>query len=760
MSLSRRQFLKWASVTGVGAVIFNGCRVPDEEIQVQSPVELPEDLVTGRDNYYATVAQLGGASEGLLVRVMEGRAKKVEGNPDYPLNKGKHHLRAEALLQATYHPDRIKTPLARIAKGGPFRPIGWPEAIQRLSDILEAADPSSVLIATDPLRGRLADVAKRFASAYGAELLGYEALEQTVLHAAVKRVFDQDVLPDFDIAKAGFLVSFGSDFLGTWMDTTHFMGGYGEFRQSDTPGHERGHLVQIDSRFSLTAAAADEWLFVKPGSEGLLAMAMIQTIVAEGLGNADEANALTDGNPGRLDRFKPSSVANEIAYDPAKATELAGRIEDLARRFASADHGPSLAIGGGSTAAHTNGLFNLTAVYSLNYLVGSVNGPSGVIKFNPADLQSRVPGASVREWKQALDSMRSGETKVLLLREANIEYGLPGALDVAAALESVETIVSFSSFLDETTARADLILPGHTQLEEWGTDTPDLGPGYSTVAFQQPVINRFRDTVAFGDVLLQTAKGLDLSAELPWDSMREAVRDTARELHATGRGSVFEELPVGASTFEEFWKRALELGGWWDEKSAVSGAAPMPPALPTTPVDAEISGDSAKYPLSLVPFEGHGVGSGQYSHLPWVQAVPDPLTTVAWETWVELNPKTAEEFDLHDDDVVTIDSPTGKFIRAAVYVNPGTPPGVAGVPAGQGHQHFTSYAARRGANVWDLIDPELMDAETGALAWAATRVRVSKSNERRPLPKLEGLVEARQLPGEPVIEVLRLGKEA
>ena len=117
MALSRRQFLKWAGVTGIGAVVFNGCRVPDHEIQVQSPVEMPEDLVTGRDNYYATAAQLGMASEGLLVRVMEGRAKKIEGNPDHPVNTGKHGIRAEALLQALYHPDRIKYPLAPHRQG-------------------------------------------------------------------------------------------------------------------------------------------------------------------------------------------------------------------------------------------------------------------------------------------------------------------------------------------------------------------------------------------------------------------------------------------------------------------------------------------------------------------------------------------------------------------------------------------------------------------------------------------------------------------
>ena len=168
MGLTRRQFLKWAGATSIGAVVFNGCRVPDHEIEIQSPIQLPEDLVTGRDNYYATTAQSGSASEGLLVRVMEGRAKKVEGNPDYPVNTGKHHIRSEALLQAAYHPDRLSEPLVRIAKGGPWRRIGWPEALDRLASLLGETDPSSVLIATAPVRGQLAQVVSSFSSAYGA----------------------------------------------------------------------------------------------------------------------------------------------------------------------------------------------------------------------------------------------------------------------------------------------------------------------------------------------------------------------------------------------------------------------------------------------------------------------------------------------------------------------------------------------------------------------------------------------------------------
>jgi anaerobic selenocysteine-containing dehydrogenase len=747
MGLTRRQFMKWASVTGVGAVIFNGCRVPDHEIQIQSSVELPEDLVTGRDNYYATVAAFGGGSEGLLVRVMEGRAKKVEGNPEYPMNRGKHHIRSETLLQALYHPDRIKSPLVRIAKGGPFRRIGWPEALQRLATLLGETDPSSVLIATAPERGRLADVINGFAKGYGAAVLGFDPMDQTVLRAAMKRVYDQDALPDFDIANASYVLSFGADFLGTWMDPTHFMRGYGEFRQ----GHEhRGRLVHVDSRFSLTAAAADDWVYANPGTEGLLAMAMVHTIIGEGLGDRSAANALTGGRPNVADAFSASNAAGPTGVSEA-------RIKKIAMDFAGDEHGQALAIGGGAAAAHTNGLFNLTAIYALNHLVGGVNRPGGII-FNPPSMHSNVPAAPLREWQAALERMSAGEVKVLLHRDANIAYGLPGVLKPGEALDGIETIVSFSSFLDETTARADLILPGHTPLEQWGTDAPDPGPGYPTIAFQQPVVNRFRDTIAFGDVLLVTARSLDVDGDLPWSTMRDAVRATAQELRAKSDGSVQRELPAGVTSFEEFWKRALEIGAWLDDKATVPTRDITPPRLPDAPqlpdIDGGAAGDKDRYDLYLVPFEGHGIGAGQFAHLPWAQAVPDPITTATWTTWVSLNPVTADKKNLHQDDVVSVEGPTGASIRAVVYVSPGTPPDVAEVPFGQGHEQMTRYASGRGANLWEMLSPR-MDTETGAMAWAATRVRLVKSNKRQSLPTLEGLEVARQLPHEPVILVSR-----
>jgi molybdopterin-containing oxidoreductase family iron-sulfur binding subunit len=170
-----------------------------------------------------------------------------------------------------------------------------------------------------------------------------------------------------------------------------------------------------------------------------------------------------------------------------------------------------------------------------------------------------------------------------------------------------------------------------------------------------------------------------------------------------------------------------------------------------------IAGDAGTFPLHLVPFPGHAIGTGQSAHLPWAQSTPDPITTVVWTSWVELNPQTARDLNVETEDIVVLESAAGQFIRVPVYVNPATPPNVAAVPVGQGHRHYTSYAANRGANVLSIL-AQAEDEATGALAWAATRVRITKTNERYKLASLEGIVETTFFPHEPVVGVFRPGQ--
>ena len=115
MKLTRRNFLAWAGLSAVGAVACDAYQfqIQEEELSLQSPRDLPEDLVKGRDNWYATLGRDATGGDGVIVRVMEGRAKKIQGNPKYPVNRGKQSVRAEAGLQALYHPDRVAGPMRR-----------------------------------------------------------------------------------------------------------------------------------------------------------------------------------------------------------------------------------------------------------------------------------------------------------------------------------------------------------------------------------------------------------------------------------------------------------------------------------------------------------------------------------------------------------------------------------------------------------------------------------------------------------------------
>jgi anaerobic selenocysteine-containing dehydrogenase len=757
--LSRRQFLQVLAASGAGAVVFTGCQPPPalREFQAQSRVRLAEDILSAYENWYATACRQCGAGCGVIVRVIEGRAKKVEGNPDHPLNRGKLCARGQALVQEQYHPDRLRSPLRRSGERGTgaFTPVSWDEALNelvgRLRDLQQQGRGSSVVLLTEPLRAHQALLVERFARAYGAQWLVLEPVGEAPLREAVRRVFGQTLLPEFDIQNAQYVLSFGADFLGSWLSPVHYGVAYGIFRQGNyragqfqpRQGRPRGYLVQIEPRFSATAANADEWVPLRPGSEGLLALSLAQVLLAEGL--ADPAGAAALGDARALDAYQPERVA-EATGVPAE------RIRQLARDFAR--RRPSLALGGGLAGAHTNGSANLAAVLALNLLVGNIGRPGGV-RFNPPPpidgLAATSPPSRLADWQQLAERLRGGQVQAVLVHAANPVYGLP-ALQFGEALQRAPFIASFSSFLDETTALADLVLPSHLPLEDWGSDVPDPGPGFAVLTVQQPVLRPFYDTRSFWDVLLAVGEELGgpVRQALPWPTFRDLLREGAQALQQQGRGS------VRAPDLERFWVQLLQRGGWWDEAATTPGAPSQPPAgaaLAAAVRPAQFAGAEPDFPFHLLVFPHHTLGAGETAHLPWLQATPDPVTTVVWQTWVEVNPQVAARLDLSEGDIVAVESPQGR-VEVPVYVNPAAPPTVLSMPLGQGHTAYGRWAERRGVNPLTLVAP-LVDEATGTLAYAATRARLVKTGRKIRLPKFEGTVPARELPGEDVLQVTR-----
>ena len=771
MKVTRRNFLKWAGISALGAV---ACNVfPDREMQIQSPVEIPEDLVRGRDTWYATLCGECPEREGILVRVMEGRAKKVRGNPLYRTNAGKQSVRCDGALQTLYHPDRLSGPMRRTGtrREGAYAPISWDEAMNtiasRLGGIRASGNSSLTMMVTGPMRGHQAVVVDRFASAYGGRYLGLDLMGDSVLRATASNMFGQMNLPSFDLENSTYLLSFGADFLSTWLSPVQLSRGFGNLR-SHEHGGVRGSFVHIGARYSATAASADEWIPVRTGMEGVVALSMAHAIIA---GPDSEAAANMAGGASRddllaaLDPFSAEHIADPSnpwyvgVPESIRGETAAHMIERIASEFA---HSASpLAIGGGEAAAHTNGPSSMAAVYLLNYLAGSVGGRigDGGVVFNPAppleELELSYPMGSMDDWTEAASNLRGGQLQALMVCGANPAYSLPNSTGFANALDSASDntlVVSFSSFMDDTAQRADLVLPVRSALEDWGDDVPDPGPGFQTVGFQQPVVNPLPDLDprSFPDLLLALSGDLGLDDGLP-DTFYGVLRDAAQRLFDTGRGTPLlkegEDEPR-ALTFPAFWNMLLERGGWEDREATAEADAPAPPDLRQIAERhsrPRYHGPAGGNTFLLVPFLHNSILDGRGAHLPWLQAAPDPLTTVTWQTWVEINAHRARQMGLQEGDVVSIVSTEGD-IEAVVYPHPALAPDVVGVPVGQGHLPGVEYATRdgevRGGNILSLLSPQTTDPDTGASAWASTQVRVTPTGRNVRVSKFEGIVTA------------------
>jgi anaerobic selenocysteine-containing dehydrogenase len=740
--MDRRSFVKLTAVTATSAALAS-CGNPENELIRFVP---DEDIVPGVAVWKPSVCPLCASGCGLTVRVMEadaevvrggqaGRvrinaAKKLEGSPAHPVNHGGLCPRGQAAIQVTYHPDRITQPLKRAGERGDgrYEAISWDDAIAEVVSRLDALEGSAgrhrLAFLKRPTSGHRTVLIEQFLARYGAPRpVTYELFDNDVLRRANAFSFGREQLPTFDLPNARYVLGFGADFLGTWNSPVSQGRGYGAMRQGH-PGI-RGTFVQVESRMSQTGANADEWVPVRPGTEGVLALGLANVIMAAKLRPAEaggRAGSLIEGWSTGLVAYTPEQVE--------KSTGVAARrVDRLARELA--ERRPSVAIIGGSPLAQTNGLFHALAVNALNALMGSVEQPGGMFFTPQIDVARSFrlkPEATAsqggfrlqpedRQLQRLAADILSGtdaSPQVLLVDGANPVFTTPRAWRVREAFQKVPYIASFGSFLDETSSLADLILPDHSFLESWAESVPESGAMIAVVGAAPPVMRPLHQTRATGDVLLAISRGLRRPLELPWQTFDEMLAAT------------FAALPA-PSADTDAWTEAQEKGGWWGTLPAgLVTPAPVVTAAtrPVTFVEPQFDGDAQQFPFHFLPYASSAFLDGSLSHLPWLQEMPDPLTSAMWSSWVEINPTTAERLGIGQGDVVELASAHGT-VRTAAVVSPGIAPDVVAMPVGQGHRTFTRYASGRGENPIELL-ASISETATGALAWAATRVRVSR----------------------------------
>jgi anaerobic selenocysteine-containing dehydrogenase len=731
--MDRRQFIKVTAATSASATLAS-CGNPEHQLIRFIP---EEEIIPGIATWKPGICPLCPAGCGMLVRIMQGEAevvrngqaglikmglaKKLEGNPAHPISQGKLCVRGQAAIQVTYHPDRITQPMKRSGErgSGQFQPISWDgalaEMISKLDGLSAAKNQKSLAFLTRPMRGHRQTLLDEFLNRFGAPAsLTFELFGEDVLRRANARSFGYEQLPTVDIGRSRYVLALGADLLGTWNSVVAQNVGYGEMRQGQ-PG-VRGKFVHVEPRMSQTGANADEWVPIRPGTEGVFALGLAHVILRDKLRPANaagRAGAQIDGWSGGLVSYSPAEVEKRTGIGAA-------RIERLAREFAT--HGPAVAIIGGAPLAHTNGLFNALAVNALNALAGNVGRPGGIF-FTPGN-SKRSPSPAIDKVAAQILAAQTSPIQMLLLNDANPVFGTPAVWRVKEALLRVPYIASFGSFLDETSILADLILPDHSFLESWVDHVPESGTTRTVASVAPPAMKPLHQTRAMPDVLLEVGRRLNppLTPAFQWQTFEEMLQ----------------------ASFGDNWTTAQEQGGIWSEPGAAPSPTPAaaPAREPVALVEAQFEGGAEQYPFHFLPYASQAFLDGSTAHLPWLQELPDVLSTAMWSSWIEINPQTAGRLGIVQGDLVEVASTSGT-LRAPALVSPGIAPDVVAMPVGQGHETFTRFASGRGANPIRIL-ASMNEPETGALAWAATRVKITKVDGNGPLVLFAGGLRERE----------------
>lgn len=197
----------------------------------------------------------------------------------------------------------------------------------------------------------------------------------------------------------------------------------------------------------------------------------------------------------------------------------------------------------------------------------------------------------------------------------------------------------------------------------------------------------------------------------------------------------------GAGTDDDtFWATTLSKGLVELPGTAGSLSRKVSAAGLALPAPAAAGG---AYPLHLIPAVTASLRDGRHANQPWLQESPDPLTTIVWDSWVEMHPHTAAKLGIEEGDIVEVASRSGS-VKAQAYVFPGIHPDAISIPLGYGHEAMGRYAKDVGVNAFRILDP-VFDKETGELAINETRVKISKTGQRVIVVKEEGAAGGKQM---------------
>ncbi len=633
-SASRRDFLKVMGFS-LAAASLAACEAP---VRKAIPyVNKPVDINPSIPNYYASTFSSGGDYAAIVVKTREGRPIKIDGNELSPINKGKVNAIVEASVLSLYDKQRLAGPYV----GG--KKSDWATLDAEVKSKLASA--GTVKIVSNTILSPSTEKALQALSAAfgGAEVITYDPLSNYGISKAAETFYGQAVIPSYHFDKAKTIVSFGADFLGTWISPIEFAGQYAKTRKISKEKPEMSRHYQFESNLSMTGANADYRTPIKASQSGLAVLALYNAV-------AKKASATTFSAP-----------AVEITNLEKAATDL------------WASKGASLVVSGSNDP-------NVQAVVNaINELLG--NNGATVDFGSPVHFRK---GNDAR-MNQFVTELKGGQVGGVIFYNCNPVYDFPRGAEIAEGIAKAKVSISTNGTLDETASLVQLVAPDHNFLESWN----DFQPKNGHFSLAQPTISP----------LFNTRQAQE--SFLIWSGSTSNYYDF---LQANWNSTLFASIG-GLASFQEFWDRSL-FNGVVAVETASSTLVPVGDvSLAAAEVAKAYKADNAG--AELVVYSKVGIGNGTFANNPWLQEMPDPITKATWDNYLTVSQKWAIENGvtmIEENTSKASVTVNGKTLVVPILVQPGQAEGTFGLALGYGRTKAGRVADGVGINAYDLLD--------------------------------------------------------
>ena len=734
MKIDRRSFLSFAIGGAAGTALSPLPWKLTDDLSIWSQnwdwTPVPEK---GETTYVKSTCTLCQGSCGISVRLVDDRVVKIEGLAGHPVNDGGICPLGQSGPQLLYGPNRVQTPRKKV--NGRWRNISWEAAIaeiaEKLSELRANGLSHTVACISGSDSGTIAELWNRFLTVYGSPNFVRTPSIQDNYELALYLTQGVRARPGFDLKNCDYILSFGSGLIEGWESPVFMLQGKSRLVQNG------GKMGQIEPRLSKTAAKSDRWVAARPGTEGALALGMGQVIISEGLYNknfiANFAAGFAEYKKLVMDGFSPSAVSQMTGVTVEDITELA-------RDFSKARK--PLAICGRGAGSSPGSLQDFMAVHMLNALVGNLNKAGGMVAVPETDYiewsdvemddiaakgmqQARLDGAGGDKYANArflldrlpevINDSQDSPVQILFVSGANPLYSMPDTQAVTQAFEKIPLIVSFSSYMDETAAQADFILPNHIYLERYEDVPFARGFPKPIISLTRPAVEPQHNTRQIGDVIMQLAKdvGGTVAAAFSWGDYAACLEETLADLWdsliedgfkmdaGVNRGASFE---TDSAKFE-FSNNAIRA-----LPAYKSVAAP---------------GDDSFYPLVLIPYDTMRLASGYIGSPPFMVKALEDTILKGDDVLVEVNPATAKKLGLSHGKHASLTTPRGS-VKVIVNIFDGIMPGIIAIPRGLGHTAYDNFLAGKGVN-YNMLNQTLEDPATGFDAAWGIRAKLTKA---------------------------------